>query len=449
MSDLELECYLSDPIILSKIALIQCQFILVATKKGQDALRNLLASINKQVIGSAQVLKPYESIVDAGHPLAGEALDVQLAIEELRSGRFIRYPAKPLEAVKMLKRLGIPENSPTYKMLSKNSYKPNNLRLNGNKIELQVHKFEIETPKGIVVHDEKLTYQQNGKSNNFKSSEGARLAEYREDVINELAQKNNSRLQQAFQSIGYQALLGASLSGVLNYQLLLSGEIGQYCATVSKDAAISLMSSGLTEGLRNTPIGDYAGPLVGTSLMVAFNTYNLVQTGDWARFGKDLGRGSASMGASVLTTQGLIYLFPAAAGGPAFAAVAITGMLVGMGTSYGLGKTWFGSKTKTEILRENFLNNQKSEIHEGFSQLGLEYDLDNTAKEFVAKGQVKFIKHDWNRMVTDSNYALSSMAKESCKRAALFVLRIAKARSPSGDVRTGLDLLLDDIRNIN
>jgi hypothetical protein len=444
----EFDIYLKDPIVWKKVAQFYYELSKLPSRVFQKYLTNILRNIQKEPVGVADALKQYEAIILPNNPLAGKALEMELGLQELKDSKFLNTPARELEANLIRERLKLPPQTTIEKLLSKNSFRPKDVKINGKPVDFQIHKFKVTEPNGkIQFLDEKLTYQADGQSKNFKSLTGRNLSKERELIIKEFEQTDLKQFQQMAKS---QFLLGASVSGLLNIRLLFEGDTTQFVTEVLKDGSISVMIGGATDILKDTAIGDYAGPLASLGMMTLLNTYTAVNSGDWRRFGKDLGRDGIATGASCLTSYLITWSIGTLVTGPVATAIIVGGTIASaIGTRVALTKwTPLGAPTKHELKKANaFYDAQKAEISNECKKYGLDFDSQNSVSDLI-NGNIRFKQYDWSMIISDSKKALEFALSGPGREIIILTLKTAKVRSPSGNIYNGLDLLINDARMV-
>ena len=445
----EFDVYLKDPIVWKKVAQFYYELGKLPSKVFQKYLTEILRNIQKEPVGVAEVLKQYETVILPNDPLAGKALDSQLGLQELKESKFTTSPARELEANLIRERLKLHPDTKIEKLLSKEVFRPKDLKIGGKPADFQLHKFKVTEPNGkIQFLDEKLTYQAEGQSKNFKSMKGKNLSNERQLLIKEFEETDLKQFQRMAKS---QFLLGASMSGLLNIKLLFDGETSKFVTEVLKDGSVSVMIGGATDLLKDTALGDYAGPVASLGMMTLLNSYTAVNSGDWRRFGKDFGRDGIATGASCLTGYFLTWAIATAVTGPMATVIIVGGSIVsGIGTRMALTK-WspLGAPTKHELTKANaFYDAQKVDISQECEKYGLEFDMKNKVTDLI-DGNIKFKQHDWTAIASDSKKALEFALSGPGKEIIILTLKTAKVRSPSGNIYNGLDLLINDARVVN
>ncbi len=285
-----------------------------------------------------------------------------------------------------------------------------------------------------------------------RTPEGAKLHNDREWLIKALEGKGKGgEWGQSLQTVGSRALFGGAITALININLLISGDILAYVTAVASGTAVSALSTGATELLKSTPMSDFAGPIVAAGMVTLFNTYSLVKTGDWARFGKDMAVGGLSTGAGVGCAYGAGALLAGTGVGAPLAFVIVCGAsLVGSGgTRWLVGKVpFFGRATAFEIHQEKEMRARMAKVNKELESTGLILD-DSTPQQFadmLRHGMLKVKKHDWSALATGT--AKANLADGAYKQCIRVIFSVAKVRSPSGDIASGLKLLLDDLSRL-
>lgn len=467
MNDAELDLYLAQPTYVAKACKI---YYLITVKKGFPTLKKVLIEklheLQQMLVGESTVLRSYETITRPNHPLGLQALNDQLAISEART----RLPFVINESSKRtdyyLRKWQLPGGQ--VRKVTSASF-----ALGLDRRPYQIHAQQLFDRNGVFQRfdDWKLKVG----ATDLRNTKDAHLYRARADLLKALttdrkaggvgqapASPSESNLWvDGWQVIGLQAAVGGALSALLHIGLLLDGRLVDFAVEVGMDAAKSLLSSACGELLKHTELSaEWAGPLVGLGLSALFNTYALVKTGDWARFGINMAHHAAVSAVSTLVVKGTLLAAGAAIGtlsAPVTLTLMLTvGLLTSMGTSQVLKQfDLFGTPTQQEAAlqaeQKAQLQAQRAQMAQELEKKGIILDSSTPEAEFLSKleGQEIAVKgHDWSRLAADAAAATKYLSNRAFRECLRWVFAIAKVRSPSGDVGNGLTLLLADLETL-
>ncbi len=237
------------------------------------------------------------------------------------------------------------------------------------------------------------------------------------------------------------AKMGIGMSAVFNIGLLWNGEIRQFGFEILKDGAISCANSAAGDMLQTT-LGDYAGPVGAIVISALIDTKNLYATGDWARFGKNLGIN----GVGVLAGAGGGALAGLMGGGPVGA---IVGLIAGGFAGRYVAGEWIpGLSGLTKKEKKMIMNKVTTELKEA----GVKLPSGTTYEQFLAmmkRGEVQLRGAiNWADVQSGKIDKQSFFQNKAYKAMLKSAFICAELRSPSGDITEGLKLLIEDVKSI-
>lgn len=252
-----------------------------------------------------------------------------------------------------------------------------------------------------------------------------------------------------FANMGISAAMGAGIGAVFSIPMLLRGEYANFFIEVGVNGGMGAAAAGISRVISSS-LGEAAGPVAVIILGTLVDTVGLCKSGDWSRFGKNMG---INIGATAVGFAG--------AKGGAFLGGAIGSIVPGIGTAIGatvggvvggiggalfgrkiLAKTGLGSVTKAEKrqiarAKETYLKEKIAEVNKGLSSKGLKLPDELTPKEFEAMLHDEQIKlqfsNSWEKLP-----GLTGAARDAYHGAIKAAFILARLCSSRGDITDGL-----------
>ena len=423
------------------------KFYLLTAKKGTDLVRNALVGTIKTTNLKVENVLVSNQQLDAKYAPRVSPPDPRLELDPLH--KF------PTSFDQIIKEIGLVDKvkADGYQQFSLDGV-VNGLNPDGT-IKLQEVKLELGIKNNEVTH--RFANPARGKDLKI---DHALLQQERSEVIKQLGKKGpipptatGINWQQCVNNMGVSAAMGAGFGAVFSIPLLMQGQYAQFFLAIGKSGGMGAASAGLSHVIAGT-LGEAAGPVAVIVLGTIFDTVGLCKSGDWSRFGKNMGlnvgstavgfgcaKGGAVLGASI----GSIFPGPGTIIGGFIGGLAggIGGALFGhkVLSKVGLGGMTKHEQIKLEEAKQTYLKGKMEDLNKNLAKQGMKIPDKTSPKEFEALLHNEEIKleyqHKWDQLPTLGKEA-RGVFNSAIKTAFIF----ARLCSPSGDITDGLKIMI-------